>query len=442
MSIRATLVPSVLLACLLGCLLRPATAEEPAVPQIIGGSAIPSGMFPFVVALLNEYDAVICSGSLIRPGWVITAAHCGEPAGVLISDARPGGRGSGHDVWSIAVESWTPHPQYSAAVFPFVNDIALVKIGSSAPDVPPTMNDVPLYTPAPISLATGPGSTSASIGDVLIAGFGFDDPDEEDPPPNIAHWAHGVPTAGAADCDIDGVSSTQNLCYGPSPNACSGDSGGPVFQYNDGAFELFGIVSVGVDGAPCASFHDAATYVPAYLEWIDSTISPPGSNPITLGWELPADKVDGITSGIANGQGWTFSSAGSIPSVELFVDGLKEATLPCCSERGDAPGPILSGFAGVISWGRFSPGDHAAALVVRDSAGNEKTETRTITTVRTLSDVAFARDLSFADATCSTTDDELACTGLEFTQGTCDGEMRFRWLNGKQGLEVSQGCPD
>lgn len=418
-----------------------ARASDLATPQVIGGEAMPNGMFPFVVALLKG-NAVTCSASLIRPNWVLTAAHCGKPTDVLISDTRPGERGPTHDVFAIPVESHIPHPQYDPEVFPYANDIALVKLAASALDFPPTLDGIPLYAPKPISLATGPASTAASLGDILLAGFGFTHPSEAGPPPMTAHWAHDVPTRGAASCDIDGVSPTKQLCYGPSPNSCTGDSGGPLFRHTGAGFEQLGVVSVGLEGAPCATFEDVGTYVPGYLDWIDETISPAGSSPIELGWELPPKKADGVATGIANGQGWTYSSAGSIVGVELFIDGKKEATLPCCSERGDAPGPLLSGFAGAISWGRFPPGDHVATLVVTDSAGNQKTESRLITTVRALADFPFAVDLSFAGATCSETEDELRCTDVRFDQADCEGEMRFRWLNGKQALEVLQGCPD
>lgn len=416
-------------------------AQDLGRPQVIGGAPVPNGMFPFIVALVNG-NSVTCSGSLIRPRWVLTAAHCGEPTDVLVSDARPGARPGTHDVFAVPVKSWTPHPHYDAAVFPYVNDLALIELVSPASDFPPLQNGVALYQPEPIPLATGPASTSSSIGDVLLAGFGFTDPSETPPPPSTAEWAGAIPTRAAASCDIEGVNASEQLCYGPYPNSCTGDSGGPIFRASGVGWEQVAVVSVGLEGAPCSTFHDVATYLPAYRAWIDETITPPGTSPITLLWELPPRKSSGVATGIANGQGWTFSTEGTIASVELFIDGNKEATLPCCSERGDVPGPEQSGFSGAISWGRFPPGDHTATLVVTDSVGNQVSETRTITTVRSLPTFPFARDLSFDDATCTETGSQISCTGVEFSQATCAGEMRFRWQNGKQALEVAQGCPD
>ena len=44
--------------------------------RIIGGREATRGHWPWQVAILNKYKEVFCGGTLIAPGWVLTAAHC------------------------------------------------------------------------------------------------------------------------------------------------------------------------------------------------------------------------------------------------------------------------------------------------------------------------------------------------------------------------------
>lgn len=66
-------------------------------------------------------------------------------------------------------------------------------------------------------------------------------------------------------------------------------------------------------------------------------------------------------------------------------------------------------------------------------------------TVQILNGVPFAANLGFTNATqCNLITFNgragFECSGLSFQQGTCNGKITFAWLNGKQGVEVVDGC--
>jgi len=372
---------------------------------------------------------------------------------VLVSDAFPGILGPTHTTQIVAITRWIPHPQYDPATSD--NDIALIQLSVDATLAPPRFDDVPLYTPETIPLGSTPTASGAGVGAVGVVGFGRIDspqlPTVDFSNPGYAFYATGLPSRPIGDCSFLGgaLSSTRQLCYAGYPNACFGDSGGPVFKFTANGFVQLGVVSRGP--VPCGTGPSVATYVPGYLAWINQEIGDtPASSPIQFGWELPPSSENGVATGVSNAQGWAFSSAGTITSVRLERNGQHFLTLPCCSERGDVKGaipsaPLLSGFSAAVSWGALGDATSNLTLVIRDSAGNERRETRTIRSVQILGGVPFVGGLAFAQSSFCELFNQggrglFTCAGLVFPQGTCNGDVTFAWQNGKQSFEVVSGC--
>lgn len=445
---KSMVVRMVALSCVLvGLPAAAAVAAEESYdfPQVVGGQAVTPGQFPWLVRIVSETSGV-CTGSLIADNWVLTAAHCGTPERVYITDAMPPSGGPEHMVWWIAPEEYIPHPGFNPNVSPvdFEDDIALIKLELNASDFPPNVDGTPLYEPTPIGLAASPSSTAGSIGNVTIAGFGFTQ--NGGTLPLVAEWAGGLPSVPAAACLFPTVASKE-LCYGTFPNNCPGDSGSAVFAHGDGgAYLQYGIVSIVT--ATCGSGNSRATYVPGHLDWINSQMSEHPGGPIKLGWELPGSITNGdVGTGVSNGQGWTYSPAGAIKSIKLYVDGKLEQEFPWGGDRGDVQAqhpdaPIGSGFSAAVSWPRFGPGNHQMMLEVEDMAGNKKTEVRTVKVVQILNGVNFVKNLSTAGASCAFASDSFSCTGLSFDQGSCSGPIEFTWSNAKQAFEATLGCDE
>ena len=125
----------------------PTTAEtarrrdRQAKTEVVSGSDVSDGAFPFVVALgtvsgSGGIDTVYCGGSLIAPSSVLTAAHCvrGEQAGevaVIVGQTAFGtSQGVQRSVAAIAI-----HPGYSSRTG--INDVAVLTLDQAVDGITP-----------------------------------------------------------------------------------------------------------------------------------------------------------------------------------------------------------------------------------------------------------------------------------------------------------------
>lgn len=417
---------------------------------VAAGGAATIGQFPFVVGVRTATG--FCTGTLIRDDWVLTSAHCGDGgAPQLVFVADRGTFGPTALIDDVPIARWIPHPDY-AGVPGSASDIALIEMAEGAAlHRPAGEYGEPYYTPSPITPATGPASPGGGIGPVAAAVLPLGTGD------SITRWMDGLATfpSGLCGAQQPPLDPSRQLCLAPFPDACDSAGGGPVFIGTGTSRALYGILSKVGTGAGCATSRAVFTYVPAFRDWIAQTIDAGGpGGPIQLGWELPSNST-GIATGISNVQGWAYSRAGAIASIRLERVNAQGVirhilTVPCCSERADVlaafpDAPVATGFSAAINWANLGRNPAYLTLIVRDTAGNERRERRTVQPVRILPGETYPTGLEFTDASTCTFGNQngratIECTGLEFAENDCRGGLKLRWVDDKQAFEIAEGC--
>jgi hypothetical protein len=212
----------------------------PIAGAIVGGTDQVPDAFAAPVAFIEistPSGSETCSGTLIAPAVVMTAAHCvyeSNAAGNLLGIAVPSdisvrvGSSNLSDPTlgtAAGVVAVLPQPRYRWNGSQHFHDIALLALDRSLPQTPATLAE----------------QRPEAGNDLLIAGYGR--ASMTDNAPSSALRAGLITTADPASCDLasKGFDPSWLFCGAaatgaatPGGTACYGDSGGPAFAYGDG----------------------------------------------------------------------------------------------------------------------------------------------------------------------------------------------------------------
>ncbi|XP_063780332.1 hepatocyte growth factor activator [Pseudophryne corroboree] len=237
-----------------------------------GISALP-GSHPWIAAIYIGND--FCSGSLILPCWVVSAAHCfshsPKKSSVKVVLGQQFFNHSSDVTQSFEIDRYIFYDKYS--IFkPNEHDIVLIRLKKKDGHCAKKTQFVQT-----ICLPEN-GITFEDGYRCEISGWGRMNEDATDYADVLQEAVVPIiPDSKCSSPEVYGFELSENMfCAGYfdcSIDACQGDSGGPLACEQDKTFYLYGIVSWG-DGCGRLNKPGVYTKVSNYLQWISSKTMP------------------------------------------------------------------------------------------------------------------------------------------------------------------------